>query len=263
MSVFYNDNDPDAVKALRAAVSVGDITPGVIDDRDIKEIEPRDVKGYTRAHFFAGYGGWDDALNFAGVPPDRFVWTGFPPCQSLSIAGSRLGFDDPRHLFPVWARLIDACKPDVIFAEQVASADAQIWLELVSSTLGRQGYAVWTAVLGAQSAGAPHIRERFYVAAIRLDDAGSLGGESRSRERCPAPGFSDTSIFNAWSDPAWIECVGVNGRRALRPHKPGVYPLADGIRTSPVSAVKLYGNAIVPQTATLFVKAVIDEFSMM
>ena len=50
------------------------------------------------------------------------MWTGSPPCQPFSPAGKNLGKDDPRHLAPYWATLVDACRPELIFGEQVASA---------------------------------------------------------------------------------------------------------------------------------------------
>lgn len=62
------------------------------------------------------------ALRCAGWPDDRPIWTGSCPCQPFSGAGKRVGFDDDRHLWPVWFKLIDQCKPSVVIGEQVASS---------------------------------------------------------------------------------------------------------------------------------------------
>jgi hypothetical protein len=55
---------------------------------------------------------WSYALRLAGWPDDRPVWTGSCPCGPFSVAGKKLGFADPRHLWPEWFRLIGECRPD-------------------------------------------------------------------------------------------------------------------------------------------------------
>lgn len=170
MKVYYNDIDKQKAAWLRELITHGHIAPGDVDERSITAIRADDLRGYRQCHFFAGIGIWSYALRLAGWPDDREVWTGSCPCQSFSTAGKGEGFNDPRHLWPAWARLIKECRPPVIFGEQVDSAIRHGWLDLVSSDLEDAGYSVGAAVLGACSVGAPHRRQRLYFVAHFNDE---------------------------------------------------------------------------------------------
>ncbi|WP_438363107.1 DUF6880 family protein [Nioella halotolerans] len=110
-----------------------------MDARSILDVEPADLRGFAQCHFFAGIGGWPYALRLAGVAADLSVWTGSPPCQPFSQAGQRKGQDDDRHLAPTFLRLVAACRPELVFGEQVASA----------AVLGPVGGAARAATEGA------------------------------------------------------------------------------------------------------------------
>ena len=103
-------------------------------------------------------------------------------CPSFSAAGKGEGFDDPRHLWPAWFRLIRECRPAVCIGEQVDSAIGHGWLDLLGMDLEGEGYAVAAAVLPAASVGAPHKRNRLYFVADRdgtgLQERFSDGGVS-------------------------------------------------------------------------------------
>ncbi len=163
MTAYYNEIDPYAAQWLRNLISAGHIAPGDVDERSIVDVQPDDLKGYTQCHFFAGLGGWGLALRAAGWSDSRPVWTGSCPCQPFSQAGSQKGFDDPRHLWPEFKRLIEKRLPSIIFGEQVASAAE--WLNLVRSDLDQMGYAVGAVPVEAASAGADHYRDRFWFVA--------------------------------------------------------------------------------------------------
>ena len=122
--IYYNEFDPYAARWLENLVAEGLLPDGYVDDRDIHDVTPNDLKGFTSCHFFAGIGGWPLALRMAGWPDERPVWTGSCPCQPFSSAGQKNGFDDPRHLWPVWFRLVRELRPGVVFGEQVASPDS-------------------------------------------------------------------------------------------------------------------------------------------
>lgn len=173
---------------LRNLAAAGHISPGRIDGRSIKDVRAADLTEHTRAHFFAGVGGWERALDLAGVPADLIVWTGSCPCQPFSSAGSKRGTADERHLWPVWRRLIDQCKPAVIFGEQVASPLGRAWLAAVRADLEALGYVVGAADLCAAGAGAPHIRQRLWFGAVHRSAIGRLadaGCPSVQRVRLP------------------------------------------------------------------------------
>jgi len=159
---YYNEFDPKAAAWLRELINRGLIPAGDVDTRSITEIKPHEIKHYTQCHFFAGIGGWSLALQLAGWPSTRPVWTGSCPCQPFSSAGKQLAQADERHLWPVFFDLIRECRPECVFGEQVAAAIGKGWLDGVSADLERAGYACGAAVLGAHSVGAPHIRQRLY-----------------------------------------------------------------------------------------------------
>lgn len=207
MTAYYNEIDPYAAAWLRNLIAAGHIAPGDVDDRSILDVRPYDLRNYTQCHFFAGIGGWSHALRLAGWPDDRPVWTGSCPCQPFSAAGKGKGADDERHLWPAWFNLIRECRPDTIFGEQVAAAVGHGWLDLVSSDLEGQGYAVGACVLGAHSVGAPHIRQRLWFVAHHHHQGsqGRVFGRDRSDER-PAgqSGVGGEGVGNS-------ECGGPQG----------------------------------------------------
>jgi DNA (cytosine-5)-methyltransferase 1 len=159
---YYNEIDEYAAQWLENLIAAGHIADGVVDRRSIKDVTPDDLKGFTQCHFFAGIGVWSYALRLAGWDDDRPVWTGSCPCQPFSSAGEGKGFEDERHLWPDFFRLIKAERPRTIMGEQVASADGLTWLDLVFDDLESSDYAVRAADTCAAGFGAPHIRQRLY-----------------------------------------------------------------------------------------------------
>lgn len=169
-AAYYNEIDPYAADWLRNLIAAGHIAPGDVDERSIEDVHPDDLRPYTQCHFFAGIGVWSYALRRAGWPDDRPVWTGSCPCQPFSAAGKGTAFDDERHLWPAWHWLIQECRPPVVFGEQVASKDAEPWLDLVSTDLEALAYAVAACAFPSASVGAPHIRDRTYFVAYANHD---------------------------------------------------------------------------------------------
>jgi DNA (cytosine-5)-methyltransferase 1 len=188
---YYNEIDPYAAQWLRNLIAAKLIMDGHVDERSIVDIEPSDLDGFTRCHFFAGIAGWDLGLQYAGWPADRPVWTGSCPCQPFSQAGIGGGFDDPRHLWPHWIRLIRECRPPELFGEQVAAPDGYAWLDAVLLDLEEANYAVGAAVIPAAGVGAPHGRHRIWFVA---DASGREQrrprelGESTRRRKLPNRG---------------------------------------------------------------------------
>ena len=206
MTAYYNEIDPFKAEVIREAIKAGVIAPGDVDERSISDVRAADLVEYTQCHFFAGGGFWSYALRQAGWPDDREVWTGSCPCPSFSAAGKGEGFADPRHLWPEWIRLIRECRPGVLFGEQADGAIGHGWLDLVSGDLEAEGYAFAAAVLGAHSAGAPHIRQRLYFCADTAHGDGGRGewaegtGTWQDGER--RRGFAGSGIVGRGSNPS-------------------------------------------------------------
>ena len=163
IDTWYNDNDPFVAQWLRNLIAAGGLPDGAVNENPIQEVQTKDC--LPTSHFFAGIGGWAYALNLAGWPQDRPVWTGSCPCQPFSVAGRRGGTTDERHLWPEWFRLIKECRPPTIFGEQVASKDGYAWFDIVQADLESLGYACGMVVSPAAGYGAPHIRHRIYFVA--------------------------------------------------------------------------------------------------
>jgi DNA (cytosine-5)-methyltransferase 1 len=205
---YYNEFDTNAAEWLRMLIEYNVIAPGDVDSRSIAEVQPSELRGYTQCHFFAGVGIWSYALRLAGWPDNRPVWTGSCPCQGFSAAGKGLGFDDPRHLWPVWGHLIAQCRPSIVFGEQVANSIKFGWLDLVQSEMESLGYAFASSVLSAASLGAPHIRKRLYFGAHaehperRTERRDSAIGNGSQPEQ---PGLERQSGHGRdWRGPGWL-----------------------------------------------------------
>ena len=164
---YYNDNDAFCIQWQKYLAENLFIPGGKFDDRSIQDVQPDDLAGFKQCHFFAGIGGWSRALELVGWPEDREVWTASCPCQPFSTAGRRRGAADERHLWPDLYRLINQCRPAIVFGEQVASSDGWDWFATVRSDLEKSDYAVGAAGLCAAGVGAPHIRQRIYWVAVR------------------------------------------------------------------------------------------------
>lgn len=278
MPAYYNENDAFAAQWLRNLISKNLIAGGDVDERDIRDVRPIELRGYDQCHFFAGIGGWSLALRLAAWPNDRPIWTGSCPCQPFSAAGKSGGFADERHLWPSWHWLIDQCRPATVFGEQVASRAGLEWFDLVWTDLEAAGYAVGVSDLGAACVGAPHIRQRLWfvadthgrnASAERLQRSGQqrfepqdgrslLVGKPESIEhngsRYAGNGWRQSADASPWHDCDWLPCT--DGK--ARPVEPGTFPLAHGI-PGRVGRLRAYGNAIVPQVAAQFIDAFVNK----
>lgn len=183
---YYNEKDPFAAEWLRKLIAANMIAPGDVDERSIEDVTPLELAKYTQCHFFAGIGVWSYAMRRAGWPDDRQSWSGSCPCQPFSQAGQGAGFTDERHLWPAFFHLIEQCRPDVVFGEQVASPDGLAWLDLVQSDMEGTNYAFGALDQCAAGFGAPHIRQRLYWMAYATSFYGAGDAETvrlRSPER--------------------------------------------------------------------------------
>jgi DNA (cytosine-5)-methyltransferase 1 len=244
MSAYYNEYNRHAAATLRQLMRKGLIAQGVVDERPIQLVQPSDLRGFTQHHFFAGIGGWSRGCRLAGWPDDKPVCTVSCPCQSFSDAGAGRGFDDERHLWPEFFRLVVGYRFATIFGEQVEAAvrrgqGVESWLDLVRSDLvGKAGYDFGAAVFPAAFVGAPHLRERLYFVA----DSDGIRHPPACRP------LRDGLVGGFWAGADWVKCP--DGKR--RASKPGLRPVVDGLPGG-MDALRGAGNAIVPQQAAEFI----------
>ena len=166
---------------------------------------------------------WDGVGTFDGRPwrgAVDIITAGYP-CQPFSVAGRRLGSEDPRHLWPHVARIIGEIEPPFVCLENVAHHLRLGFPEVASGLVG-MGYRLAAGLFTAAEVGAPHRRERLFILAIREGDeladparllwhplewrepdrdAAALAYAEGQREREPA---DDTDAL-AGSGPAWDE----------------------------------------------------------
>ncbi len=100
---------------------------------------------------------------------DLFI--GGSPCQSFSISGKRLGFEDTRGtLFYEFARLVNEIQPKVFIYENVPGMlshdNGNTW-KVISSVFDQLGYKWKLFKLCAKDYGIPQNRTRIYVVAFR------------------------------------------------------------------------------------------------
>lgn len=252
---YYNEHDSHAAAWLRNLIAAGHIAPGVVDERDIRDIRPEELIGFTQCHFFAGIGIWSHALRRAGWPDDRPIWTGSCPCQPFSAAGRSAGFDDERHLWPHWHWLVSQCRPAVVVGEQVASKDGLGWLDLVSADMEGTGYAFGASDLCAAGFQQAHLRQRLYF--VGLADSRLRGIRSERLELGDSP-----SGLQGPSREQWVWADGRDGRglsrmadpslpanKRQRPHMREVLPEQESGRSSANCAPSRLADSMHPRRA--------------
>ncbi len=95
------------------------------------------------------------------------VVTGGFPCQPHSVAGKQLGADDPRDMWPETADVLRRVRPPFAFLENVPGLASSGYLGRVLGDLAELGFdAEWT-VRSAADVGAPHLRKRLWILAVR------------------------------------------------------------------------------------------------
>jgi DNA (cytosine-5)-methyltransferase 1 len=205
-TALYNENDAYATAWTRNLIAAGELAPGVVNERSIRDLKPADVASYRQFHAFSGIGIWSRALRDAGVPDSFNVWSGSCPCQPWSSAGRRKGHADDRDLWPEWFRLIAACRPALVIGEQVASKDGLTWLDALFNDLEKANYTCQAFDLPACSVGAPHRRQRLYFVAYARDrgreilSAPWLHDRGQPGHDAPRRGEADCRISGAVSD---------------------------------------------------------------
>lgn len=146
-----------------------------------EEYPRRAIIAAQRAGYFAPAPIWDDLTTFDAKPLAGAIDTllaGYP-CQPFSLAGKRMGEDDPRHLWPHVARVARELGDGLnwIFLENVAG-HLTLGGETVLRTLWDMGFTAAAGTFSAAETGAPHERQRFFIVAHRAGRGFGIVGDA-------------------------------------------------------------------------------------
>jgi len=159
------------------------------------------------------------------------------PCQPFSLAGNRVGADDPRHLYPYIESAIGTIRPFCCFFENV-SGHLSMGFQQVQESLRNMGYRVEAGIYTAEEVGATHERERLFILAI-LEDTNGYGSR-RDNEG----GFQSETIRAG-------EELGNTGYESLEGGSVGVRIIEEGWKESVRSIDEPSGSSIVGDTASI------------
>lgn len=293
---IFCDNDPFAQAILEKH------WPNSLIYGDIKELSADSI--YEGLEGKAqGAQGWEEHLGQdgdsvrPGLEPSRRridLLTGGFPCQPFSAAGQRRGTEDDRHLWPEMLRVIRETNPRWVLGENVGGFltwNGGLVFEQMCTDLEAEGYEVCPLVIPACAVGAPHRRDRVWIAAYSkdADDRGDTGefssedelkAQKRQEER---PTKSSRANNSDASDPTRVhverrrkEAAGHNRKRSGEGSDQGRHQwhedwptvatrlctLDDGLPNGLArprgwrnAALKGAGNAIVPQVAAEILRA--------
>ena len=119
-------------------------------------------------------------IDWGSIERPDLIGGGYP-CQPFSLAGSRRGADDPRHLWPHFARSLRLLRPRFALLENVPG-HLSLGFGDVLADLAELGYGAEWECIPAAAVGAPHLRWRVFVVAY----ADSWGHRERGeRDRRP------------------------------------------------------------------------------
>lgn len=134
------------------------------------EIAPDAIRTYCENYNEFGSNNFGDITKLKSLPEHDFLTAGVP-CQSWSIAGKKLGFDDDRgQLWNDTLYLLNQSRPKAFIFENVKglsdprNADA---LKYIMGRIKEAGYYAEKFVLNAYDYGVPQTRVRIYIIGFR------------------------------------------------------------------------------------------------
>lgn len=183
------------------------------------------------------------------------------PCQPFSIAGNRLGANDPRHLWPHIIRGIRTMRPRVCFFENVEN-HINLGLPEVLFELQTAGYQTTWGIFSASEVGAPHHRKRVYILAYSIDKG--LEGRIPRRSDKEWENFyghaGRSRTVDAWTSRPYESQPDYEPPRTVEPKMGGnahghtgrmdnatLYQSCD----NRIDEIRLLGNGVVPAVAEL------------
>ncbi len=213
---------------------------------------------------------WDDVRTFDGRPwRGRVdVITGGFPCQDISVAGGGAGLDGERSgLWREMARIIGEVRPRFALVENSPMLTSR-GLGVVLGDLASMGFNAEWGVLGADDAGAPHVRKRVWILAYS-EILGGSSGAIHGRNEFPAlDGGKTSGVVASGAGPEDVANPNGSQRQGIREpfgvradradfggvgwwhSEPDVGRVANGV-ASRVDRLKAIGNGQVPAVAAL------------
>ena len=146
------------------------------EKNDCKCVFSSDIDSFAQKTYFTNFNeipfGDITKINEKDIPDHEILCAGFP-CQSFSIAGKRLGYNDTRGtLFFDVARIIKEKRPKAFILENVkgiTNHDNGNTLQTILNTLNDLNYDVNYKILNAKDYNVPQNRERWYCIGFRRD----------------------------------------------------------------------------------------------
>ena len=181
---------------------------------------------------------WDDVQTFDGKPWRGIVdvVSGGFPCQDISAAGKGAGIDGERSgMWGEMARIICEVQPRYAFVENSPMLTSR-GLGRVLGDLAAMGFDAKWGVLGADSIGLPHRRERIWVLAT---NSCYKHVERRSNKKILGKPRLQGELYNGVDK-------NEQGLRTLL--RPGLCRAFNGL-PGQVDRIKAIGNAQVPRVA--------------
>jgi DNA (cytosine-5)-methyltransferase 1 len=121
------------------------------------------------------------SIDWTTLEPIDIMTAGYP-CQPFSIAGSRQGSNDDRHLWPYIKEAISVLRPRFVILENVRG-HLSLGFREVLQDLTQIGYDARWQVVRASDVGAPHQRARLFIIAYPSDNGLASGIACRSEKR--------------------------------------------------------------------------------
>jgi len=190
---------------------------------------------------------WDDVQTFDGKPWRGIVdvVSGGFPCQDLSAANQGGdGLDGERSgMWKEMARIIGEVRPRYVFVENSPML-VNNGLSRVLGDFSQMGFNAKWGIMGADSVGAPHRRERFWLVAhsrsIRLDDRTNKRNYLYREKVCQNKPENRNGV---WSEVD--QCLSVDDWKSFASKFLG---MDDGL-ASRLDRIKACGNGQVPIVA--------------
>ena len=208
-----------------------------------------------------------DVRDFHGHEFGHFdMLVGGYPCQPFSLAGSRKGERDERHLWPEVHRILRNVRPKYLFVENV-TGHLSLGFGRVLGDLAESGYDAEWDCIPAAAVGANHRRDRVFIIGQRRDVADTQG-ESGDGVNDHGGGGVASGSTTEFGDGGGSSHVADTGREYGQSRnateiqsqytntsgtswwavEPDVGRVADGIPAR-VDRLRALGNSVVPQVA--------------